>query len=99
MLSILINFIFTIISKVGDLILLPIVSLINTLIPSFSDFYNGILTFIDYAFTYILFFIKLLCIPKACISILVVVATSYFTIVLGIRAYILVQKIYEKFKP
>ncbi len=99
MLSILVNFIFTIISKIGDIILLPLVSLLSSLIPSFSSFYDGILTFIDYAFTYLLFFIKLLCIPKVCMLAIFTVASATLTITIGVRAYTLVMKIYEKFKP
>lgn len=99
MLNILINFIFTIISKIGDIILLPIVSLLSSLIPSFSDFYNGILAFIDYAFSYLLFFIKLLCIPKTCMTAVFTVATATLAITLGIRAYTLIMRVYEKFKP
>ena len=99
MLNILINFIFTIISKIGDLILLPIVSFLSAIIPSFSQFYNGILQFIDYAFTYLLFFIKLLCIPQVCMTAVLTVATATLTITIGIRAYTLIMRVYEKFKP
>lgn len=99
MLKILINFIFTIISKIGDIILFPIVSLLSTLIPSFSSFYNGILSFIDYAFTYLLFFIKLLCIPQFCMVAVFTVATATLSITIGVRVYTLIMRIYEKFKP
>ena len=99
MLNILINFIFTIISKIGDIILFPLVSFLSVLIPSFSEFYNSILSFIDYAFTYLLFFIKLLCIPKACMLAVFSVATATLAITTGIRTYTLVMRIYEKFKP
>lgn len=99
MLNILINFIFTIISKIGDLILLPIINFVSLLIPSFSDFYNSILTFIDYAFTYLLFFIKLFCIPQPCMLAVLTVATATLAITTGIRSYSLVMKIYNKFKP
>lgn len=99
MLSILLNFIFTLISKLGDIILLPIVSFLSALIPSFSSFYNSILAFIDYAFTYLLFFIKLLCIPQPCMVAVLTVATATLTITTGIRTYKLIMTIYQKFKP
>lgn len=99
MLNILINFIFTIISKIGDIILLPIITLLSTLIPSFSSFYNGILSFIDYAFSYLFFFIKLLCIPKICMTAVLTVATATLSITIGVRAYSLIMNIYRNFKP
>lgn len=99
MLNILITAIFTIISKIGDLILLPIITLLSGLIPGFSDFYNGILNFIDYGFTYLLFFIKLLCIPQICMLAVLTVATATLTITIGVRAYTLIMRIYTKFKP
>lgn len=98
MLNILINFVFTLIAKVGDLVLLPIISIISVIIPDFTSFYNAILQFIDIAFTYVFFFCKLLCIPSACLIALVTVGATYLTLVTSIRAYILVLKIYEKFK-
>lgn len=93
------NFIFTIIAKIGDLILFPIISLISLLIPSFSDFYNGILSFIDYGFTFFLFFVKLLCIPKICMTTVLTVATASFSITIGLRVYTLIMRIYNNFKP
>lgn len=99
MLAILLNFIFTLISKLGDIILFPIISLLSALIPSFSDFYNSILLFIDYAFTYLLFFIKLLCIPQTCMIAVFTVATATLSITTGIRTYKLIITIYQKFKP
>lgn len=99
MLSILLNFVFTIISKIADIILLPIIIFLSALIPSFSTFYNSILSFIDYSFTYLLFFIKLLCIPQPCMLAVLTVATATLTITIGLRTYKLIMTVYQKFKP
>lgn len=99
MLNLLINFIFTIVSKIGDLVLLPVITFLSALIPGFSDFYNGIISFIDYGLTYFLFFIKLLCIPQICMTAVLTIATATLTITLGIRTYTLIMRIYKNFKP
>lgn len=99
MLNILINAIFTIIAKIGDIVMIPIVTLLSGLIPNFSQFYNSIIAFIDYSFTYLIFFFKLLYIPQPCAIALVTVGVAYLNIQVGARALILVMRIYEKFKP
>lgn len=55
MFNTLMNLIFTLIAKIGDLILAPLISAISVLIPSFSDFISYIIQFIDYGFTYMTF--------------------------------------------
>lgn len=95
----LLNLVFTIVGKIGDMILSPLISAITVLIPSFDDFINYIIQFINYGFTYIAFFIKLLMIPKECIQILVTVALATLTITLTVRSFSLIVKIYNYFKP
>lgn len=99
MLSILMNFVFTIISKIADIILLPIIVFLSALIPSFTSFYSSILAFIDYSFTFLLFFVKLLCIPQPCMLAVITVATATLSITIGLRTYKLIMIVYQKFKP
>lgn len=99
MFNMLMNLIFTLIAKIGDLILSPLVAGISLLIPSFSDFYSYIIQFINYGFTYMVFFFKLLMIPKACIEIVITVAFACLSIVTIVRTYTLIVKVYNYFKP
>ena len=95
----LMNLIFTLIAKVGDLVMSPLIAGISLLIPSFSSFITYILQFINYGFTYLVFFFKLLMIPKECVEIVVTVALASLTIMTLVRTYTLIVKIYNYFKP
>lgn len=95
----LVNLIFTIVSKIGDLILSPIVAGLSVLIPNFSLFMIYIIQWINYGMTYLLFFIKLLMIPYNCISIVVTVALASLSIMVIVRTYSLLVRIYNYFKP
>lgn len=99
MFNMLMSLIFTLIGKIGDLVLTPLVAAISVLIPGFSTFVTYIFQFIDYGFTYIMFFFKLLMIPKACIEAMVTVATASLAIMTAVRTYTLIVKIYNYFKP
>ena len=99
MFSMLMNLIFTLIAKVGDLVMSPLIAGISLLIPSFSSFITYILQFINYGFTYLVFFFKLLMIPKECVEIVVTVALASLTIMTLVRTYTLIVKIYNYFKP
>lgn len=99
MFNTLVNLIFTLIAKIGDLILAPLISAITVLIPSFSDFIAYIIQFINYGFTYMTFFFKLLMIPKICIEIVVTIAFASLSIMTVVRTYTLIVKIYNYFKP
>ena len=99
MFSMLMNLIFTLIAKIGDIILAPLVAGLSVLIPSFSDFYSYIIEFINYGFTYLVFFFKLLMIPKACVEIVVTVGLAALSIMTVVRTYTLIVKVYNYFKP
>lgn len=99
MFNMLMNLIFTLIAKIGDIILAPLVAGLSVLIPSFSDFYSYIIEFINYGFTYLVFFFKLLMIPKACIEIVVTVGLAALSIMTIVRTYTLIVKVYNYFKP
>lgn len=54
---------------------------------------------INYGFTYLVFFMKLLMIPKACVEIVVTIAFASLSIMTIVRSYTLIVKIYNYFKP
>ncbi len=98
MFNMLMNFVFTLVGKLGDIILSPLIAGISVLIPDFSSFVSSILQFINYGFTYITFFFKLLMIPGECLQVLVTVATASLAIITIVRSYTLIVKIYNYFK-
>lgn len=99
MLNMLMNFVFSLISKIGDIVLTPLVSGISVLIPGFDNFVNYIIDFLNYGFTYLVFFFKLLMIPKECLEIVVTIAFATLSIMTIVRTYTLIVKIYNYFKP
>lgn len=99
MFNTLMNLIFTLIAKIGDIILAPLIAGISVLIPSFSSFLNYIVQFINYGFTYITFFFKLLMIPKPCVELVVTIAFASLSIMTIVRTYTLIVKVYNYFKP
>lgn len=99
MFEMLMNFVFTLIGKIGDLILTPLVSAISVFIPGFGNFLNYIVQFLEYALTYFVFLLKLLMIPKECLQIVVTVAFASLSIMTAFRSYHLIMMIYNKFKP
>lgn len=99
MLNALITGIFQLIAKLGDIIISPLVSAISVLIPDFTNFYNSIITFINYGFNYIGWFYKALCIPRNCMTIVYTVAVVSLSLTVLTRTYRLIVKIYNTFKP
>lgn len=98
MLNSIITGLFELIAKLGDLILSPLVSAISTLLPDFTSFYNSIITFLGYGFSYLGWFYKALCIPKACMTLVYTIAITSLALTVGIRIYSLIVKIYNTFK-
>ena len=98
MLNAIITGLFGLIAKLGDIIISPFVLLISSFLPDFSTFYSSIITFIGYGFQYLSFFMKLLCIPKNCMLMLYTIAVANLSIMLGVRVYLLITRIYNKFK-
>lgn len=99
MLNIIVNAIFFIVGKIGDIILLPIMAIINALVPNLSVNLDSIFNYLEQGFSFVPFFLKLFLIPPACINIVVVVFTTYLTFIVGIRAYHFIMKVYKNFKP
>lgn len=98
MLNAIISGLFSLVAKLGDLILSPIISVVSALIPDFSTFYTSIVNWLGQGFQYIGWAYKLLCIPKACMTLVYTVSTISLSIVLGVRVYSLILRIYNKFK-
>ena len=98
MLNSIITGLFGLIAKLGDLLLSPIISVITAAIPDFSTFYTAIVDFLAQGFQYIGWGYKLLCIPRTCMTLVYTIALVSFSIVVGVRTYSLIIKIYNKFK-
>lgn len=99
MLNIIIKAIFFIVGKIGDIILLPIMAIVNALIPNISVSMDNIFSYLEMGFQYIPFALKCLLIPSFCIEIVILVFTTYLSFVVGVRAYNFIMKVYKNFKP
>lgn len=99
MLNIIIKAIFFIVGKIGDIILLPIMAIINALIPNLSLSLDNIFNYLQMGFQYIPFALKCLLIPSLCIEIVILIFTTYLSFVVGVRVYQFIMKVYKNFKP
>lgn len=99
MLNTIVKAIFFIVGKIGDIILLPIMAIVNALVPDLSISMDNIFSYLEMGFNYIPFALKCLLIPSFCIEIVVIVFTTYLTFVFGVRAYNFIMKVYKNFKP
>lgn len=99
MLNIIIKAVFWIVGKIGDIILLPIMGVINLLLPGITVNLDYIFDYLEYGFNYLPYMFKLFMIPPFCIQIVVIVFSSYISLVLGVRVYNFIMLVYEKFKP
>lgn len=99
MLSILINFIFTILSKISDLILTPVFSVIGALIPGFAEFSTSMAEFLSNGISYFSFVCKLFMIPQVCLTATVSLALTYITIRLAITTYLFLVRTWKTLKP
>ena len=93
MLNIIIKAIFFIVGKIGDIILLPIMAIVNALIPNLSVSINNIFDYLAMGFQYIPFALKCLLIPSFCIEIVILVFTTYLSFVVGVRVYNFIMKV------
>ena len=99
MLNILIKAVFFIIGKVADIILLPIMAVLNSIFPTVDFSLDFIFNYINYGLQYIKFFFLALGIPSLCIQLVIAIFTFHFTFFIGIHTYLFIMKMYEKFKP
>lgn len=99
MLNIIVKAIFFIIGKIGDIIILPIMAVINTLVPNLNISMNNLFGYLEMGFNYIPFALKCLLIPSFCIQLVILVFTTYLTLIIGVRSYNFIMKVYKNFKP
>lgn len=99
MLNVIIKAIFYVIGKIGDIVLAPILTLINSLIPDFSNIFSYMWTYLNYGINFIKFWCQLLLIPPICIDTVLYILTLTISISVGVRAYSFIVMIYNKFKP
>lgn len=99
MLNLLVKVIFFIVAKIGDIVMAPIMLVISSVLPSSIDFFSNIFQFLGNGFSYMVFFLKSLLVPSACVNVVLFVFTAYITLQTGVRAYNLIVKIYDRFKP
>ena len=99
MLNIIIKAVFFIIGKVADIILLPIMAILNSIFPNVNFSLDFIFNYINYGLQYIKFFFLALGIPSLCIQLVVAIFTFHFTFFIGVQGYLFIMKMYEKFKP
>lgn len=99
MLNIIVKAIFFIVGKIGDIILLPIMAIVNALVPNLSLSMDNLFSYLEMGFQYIPFALKCLLIPSFCIEIVILVFTTYLTFVIGVRTYNFIMKVYKNFKP
>lgn len=99
MLESLISGLFSIIAKLGDLILSPLISAVSVLIPDISSYIGYITYYLGRGISFITWGFRLFMIPRSCATLLITIATATISITLAIRVYTLIVKIYNKFKP
>lgn len=99
MLNVIIKAVFFIIGKIGDIVLFPIFTLINTIFPTVAFSLNYVFNYLSYGLQYVKFFFLTLGIPAICIQLVIAIFTFHFSLFIGIRAYLFTVKIYDKFKP
>ena len=99
MLSILINFIFTILAKISDIILAPFFAVFSTFIPSFDEFTQGISIFLTSAISYFSFILKLFMIPQICITSVVTLALAYVSMRAVLATYSFLVRTWKTLKP
>lgn len=99
MLNIIIKAVFFIIGKVADIILIPIMAILNSIFPSVNFSLDFIFNYLSYGLQHIKFFFLALGIPSLCIQLVIAIFTFHFTFFIGVQSYIFIMTMYEKFKP
>lgn len=98
MINAIIKGLFSLITKFFDLLLAPIVLVITSLFPNMADLYNHIITFLNYAFTYIRSILRLLLINDSMITTLFNYFFTLYAIYVAVISIRFAIKIYNKFK-
>lgn len=99
MAQMLINVVFWILNFVANIVLAPIMALVNTVIPSFSTFIGAMTSVVSYGLTYVAFFIKLFMIPTPALLLVVTFGFAILAFNVGVRSAGLVLQVYNYFKP
>lgn len=99
MLDMIVKAIFFVIGKIGDIIMIPIMAIINVLAPGLNVSLDNIFNYLQMGFQYIPFFLKCLLIPSSCVAITVLVFTTYLSFVIGVRVFNFIMKLYKNFRP
>lgn len=99
MLNIIIKAVFFIIGKVGDIVLLPIFAIINSIFPTVTFSLDYVFNYLTFGLQYVKFFFLTLGIPAICIQLVIAIFTFHFSLFIGVHSYQFVMKVYEKFKP
>lgn len=98
MANLFIKLIFGILNFLCSIFFLPLKP-IMALVPSLSNFFNAITTFMGYGLNYIDFFLKLLMIPKYLVVLVFGFGFGIFAFNLTIRVVGMGMAIYHYFKP
>lgn len=99
MFNLIIKAVFWIIGKIGDIILAPILLVVNTFLPNLNINIDSIFNYLELGFQYVPFFFKTLMIPSPLIQLTVIIFIAVISIVSGLRVYRFIMKLYTKFKP
>lgn len=100
MLDVIVKAIFFVIGKIGDIVLTPFIAGISVLFPDFTSLFTQYLSFItSYILYRIVWVFKFFCVPKLCIDVMITIATASLSIMIVVRTYVLIVRLYNKFKP
>lgn len=99
MFGVLIAVVFSVLNYVAKFFLTPIVTGFTSLIPSLTNFFSYILTYLGYGFQFISFIVKLLMIPTPALTILIGLWIGIFAFNLTLHIVGLGLAIYRWFKP
>lgn len=100
MLDVIVKAIFYVVGKLGDIIITPLISGISLLFPDFATLFYQYTSFITtYILNRIVWVFKFFCVPKLCIDVMITIATASIAIMVIVRSYVLIVRLYNKFKP
>lgn len=99
MVNLLVKAIFFVITKLYSIILTPFLAIITALFPSLSQYFNYIITFLRYCFTYVRSILRLLLIPDNAVLMLFNYFSILYTIYITTLAIRFAINLYKKLKP
>lgn len=99
MFNILIKFIVFILSSIVNIVLAPFIVILTAFIPSFSEYFTNIITFLNYGFTYFNFIIRFFMIPYSLIVAALSFGLSILVFNFACRSIFFFLNIYKTLKP